>query len=275
MHQPLTFDCEGATLAGVAHAADGDTGVVIVTGGVQTRTGSHRGFVDLADRLAAAGYPVLRFDRRGVGDSDGDDPGFRDSAPDIAAAVAALRQACPNIRQVVGWGLCDGASALALHGAALGLDGLMLANPWASDSDGATDLPPRAAVAARYRERLASPREWLRLARGGIDLRKAVRGLLRVAQPEPIPQLARAMADGLSRFDGSVLVLLAERDATAQAFAALWKAAPFRLLRDRSNIDLATIAGATHTFARSTEATEMTDRCLGWLERANGSSGQI
>lgn len=275
MRRPLTFDCEGATLAGMAHPASGDMGVLIVTGGLQTRVGSHRGFVDLADRLAAAGHPVLRFDRRGVGDSDGDDPGFRDSAPDIAAAVAALRSAFPNVRQVIGWGLCDAASALALHGAALGLDGLILANPWTRDSDGTPDLPPRAAVAARYRERLTRPSEWARLARGGFDLRKAARGLLRVAQPEPIPKLARALADGLLRFDGRVLLLLAERDATAQAFAALWKNAPFRLLRSRTDVELATVRDATHTFARAAEAAAMADRCLDWLERANGSSGQI
>lgn len=275
MRRPLTFSCEGATLAGMLHPAGGDTGIVIVTGGVQTRAGSHRGFVELAERLAAADYPVLRFDRRGVGDSDGDDPGFRDSAPDIAAAVAALRNESPDIRQVVGWGLCDGASALALHSAALGLDGVILANPWTRDGDGATDLPPRAAVAARYRERLASPSEWLRLVRGGIDLRKAARGLLRVAQAEPVPQLAQAMANGLSRFDGPVLVLLAERDATAQAFAALWKDAPFRVLRTRRSIELATIADATHTFTRTAEATEMANRCMDWLKRTTGSSGQI
>ena len=272
MRHPLTFACEGATLAGMAHPADGDTGVVIVTGGVQTRAGSHRGFVDLADRLAAAGHPALRFDRRGVGDSDGIDPGFRDSAPDLAAAVTAMRAAHPKLRRVIGWGLCDGAAALALHGAALGLDGLILVNPWTRDGDEPADLPPRAAVAARYRERLTNPREWLRLARGGLDLRKAVRGLLRVARPEPIPQLARDMADGLRRLDRPILVILAERDATAQAFAALWKSAPFRRLRARTDIDTATIADATHTFAGAASAQALADRCLEWL--GSGSSGQ-
>jgi len=263
---PLTFACEGVRLAGMAHPAEGRTGIVIVTGGVQTRAGAHRGFVDLADRLAAAGHPVLRFDRRGVGDSDGDDPGFRHSAPDIAAAAAVLRDTCPAVRRVVGWGLCDGAAALALHGAALGLDGLILANPWTRDGEGSTDLPPRAAVAARYRERLTSPREWMRLVRGGVDLRKAARGLLRVARPEPAPSLARAMADGLLRFEGPVLVLLAERDATAQAFADLWRGAPFRLVRSRADITLATIADATHTFARAKEARAMAERCASWLK---------
>jgi exosortase A-associated hydrolase 1 len=272
MRRPLTFACEGATLAGMAHPADGDTGVLIVTGGVQTRTGAHRGFVDLADRLAAAGHPVLRFDRRGVGDSGGDDPGFRDSAPDIIAAVTALRTAYPNIRRVIGWGLCDAASALALHGASLGLDGLILVNPWTRDSDDPADLPPRAAVAARYRERLTNPRAWLRLARDGFNLRKAAQGLLRLGRKETVPQLARATADGLQRFDGPVLILLAGRDATAQAFAALWKSATFRLARARRDIEVATLADATHTFARATDANAMAERCLEWLRR--GSSGQ-
>lgn len=272
MRSPLTFPCRGATLAGMAHPADRDTAVLIVTGGVQTRAGSHRGFVDLADHLTAAGYPVLRFDRRGVGDSDGDDPGFRDSAPDIAAAAAALRTAFPNVRRIVGWGLCDGAAALALHGTDLGLDGLILANPWTRDSDEPADTPPRAAVAARYRERLTSPREWTRLLRGGFDLRKAVRGLLRLAQPEPIPLLAQAMADGLRRFDGPILILLAERDATAQAFAALWKNGAYQPLRARQNIRIATITDATHTFAGAAATHVLADQCLKWL--GSGSSGQ-
>lgn len=270
MRRPLTFDCVGATLAGVAHPAEGSTGVVIVTGGVQTRAGSHRGFVELADRLAAAGHPVLRFDRRGVGDSDGEDPGFRDSSADIASAVAALRATFPQVERVVGWGLCDGGAALALHGKALGLDTLILANPWTRDSDGPADLPPRAAVAARYRDRITDPREWLRLLRGGIDLRKAASGLLRVARPEPLPALARTLADGLRGFAGPVLILLSERDATAQAFAALWQQAPFAPLHARRDIEAASFPGATHTFARSVDLQSMADRCVAWLAQQRG-----
>ena len=273
--RPLTFEVAGATLAGVVHPAAGDTGVVIVNGGAQTRAGSHRGFADLADRLAAAGHPVLRFDRRGVGDSDGDDPGFRDSAPDIAAAIAALRGAVPDVRRVIGWGLCDGASAIALHGADLGLDGLILANPWTRDSDDAPDLPPRAAVIARYRERLRRPSDWARLLRGGFDFRKALRGVLSVGRREAIPDLARALAAGLARFDGPLLILLAERDATAQAFAALWANTALEDAGRRSDVELVTISDATHTFARSDMAAAMAQRCVDWLEKATGSSWQI
>lgn len=265
MRRPLTFACQGATLAGVLHPATGTTGVVIVSGGVQTRAGSHRGFVALADRLAAAGYPTLRFDRRGVGDSDGDDPGFRAGSDDIAAAVAELRAQYPQLKRVVGWGLCDGASALALNAVALGLEGIILANPWTRDSDGGAELPPPAAVAARYRERLASPAQWARLLRGGFDLRKAVRGLLSLACRQPVPALAHRLATGLQRYDRPVLVLLSARDATAQAFAALWRAPPFAVPRARRGVEVATIADAAHTFARREDAAAMADRCLEWL----------
>lgn len=265
MRRPLTFDCQGATLAGVLHPAAGDIGVVIVSGGVQTRAGSHRGFVALADRLAAAGYPTLRFDRRGVGDSDGVDGGFRNSAADIAAAIGALRTAFPQLKQIIGWGLCDGAAALALNAAILGFDGLILANPWTRDVDDTTDLPPRAAVAARYRQRLTSPGEWLRIARHGLDIRKAVRGVHRLTQREPLSQTARDLAAAVAAYAGPVKLLLSGRDATAQAFAALWRTAPFRPARSRRDIDLQTLPDATHTFARADDAEAMAEACIVWI----------
>ena len=74
----LTFRCESEPLLGVLHTPDSDkdkkTGVVIVVGGAQSRVGSHRMFVTLARGLAELGCTVLRFDRRGMGDSGGDDP---------------------------------------------------------------------------------------------------------------------------------------------------------------------------------------------------------
>ncbi|MEQ8659382.1 MAG: hydrolase 1, exosortase A system-associated, partial [Gammaproteobacteria bacterium] len=64
--QAIAFAIDGDTAVGVLHAAAGAsaTGVVVIVGGPQTRVGSHRQFVLLARRLAAAGYPVLRFDYR-------------------------------------------------------------------------------------------------------------------------------------------------------------------------------------------------------------------
>ena len=79
-----------------------------MVGGPQYRVGSHRQFVLLARDLAADGFPVFRFDYRGMGDSEGEFRGFEHVEDDIAAAVEAFRSASPGLREIVLWGLCDG-----------------------------------------------------------------------------------------------------------------------------------------------------------------------
>lgn len=70
----LTFDCGGATLVGILEIPQrpARVGVVVVVGGPQYRVGSHRQFVLFGRALAHAGYPVLRFDCTGMGDSGGE-----------------------------------------------------------------------------------------------------------------------------------------------------------------------------------------------------------
>ena len=52
-------------------------GLLLVTGGNEVRSGAFSGQAQLAARIARKGFPVFRFDRRGVGDSDGENKGFR------------------------------------------------------------------------------------------------------------------------------------------------------------------------------------------------------
>src|SRR3569833_917642 len=93
----LSFACEGARLAATLDEAAGSAGLLFVSGGNETRAGAISGQAQHAARIAGAGYPVFRFDRRGVGDSEGENRGFRASAPDIAAALQAFRAACPTL----------------------------------------------------------------------------------------------------------------------------------------------------------------------------------
>ena len=83
---PKAQDMLGIVSLPAPDAPQQNTGVVIVVGGAQYRVGSHRQFVQMARLLAAAGYPVLRFDFPGMGDSPGAPVAFEDSAPHIAAA---------------------------------------------------------------------------------------------------------------------------------------------------------------------------------------------
>lgn len=232
MRALTVFPCEGETLAGTLDAANGTTGLLIVSGGSEIRIGAHRGMALLAGRVAAAGYPVLRFDRRGVGDSTGPNGGYASSAADIAAAAAHLRAVQPALRRVVGFGNCDAATALALYGPAAGIDGFVLANPWTIEDE--DDLPPPAAIRARYAAKLRSPRELWRLVSGGVDLTKLVRGLRR-AGVRPTGGLAQRLAAAVP---GDATILTAAGDNTAIAFRVA--------LPDAAVIERTT---ASHSFA--------------------------
>ncbi len=224
-------------LVGTLDAAPGETGLLIVSGGNEIRSGPWASQAMLAVEMAAAGYPVFRFDRRGVGDSSGPNLGFREESADIAAAIAAFREAAPQLTRIVAWGNCDAASALMLTGGA-GCDRLVLSNPWTIEHDDA-EAPPEA-IRAHYTRRLRDPRALLRLLSGKVSLRSLLASLRSATRPAPPPNsLALDMAAGLARFEGPVAILLAERDRTAHAFKSSWPGTDQRVL---------TCLGASHSF---------------------------
>lgn len=235
----LTFACEGAELVATIDEAAGDTALLIVSGGNETRAGAWNSQALLAARVAAAGYPVLRFDRRGVGDSDGENRGFRASGPDIAAALSALRTECPQVSRVLGFGNCDAASALMLGGGA-GFEGLVLSNPWTFDEE-AADEAPAEVVRNHYRRRLADPAALKRLLTGKVAIGPLLRSLVAAARPAPAAPkgLGAEMATGLAGFPGAVQFLIAGRDRTGLAFLANW---------DKRDARLRTCADATHSY---------------------------
>lgn len=237
----VTFDCREQSLAGTLDEAPGTAGLLMVGGGNEIRSGAFAGQARLAAEIAAAGHPVFRFDRRGIGDSEGNNRGYCESEPDIRAALASFRALVPGMARVVGFGNCDGATALMLAGGA-GCDGLVLSNPWTMDgSEEETSPPPATAIRARYVEKLRDPREIGRLLSGGVDIRKLLRGIIRAAKPEVrSSSMSEAMRAGLASFSGPTRLLLAERDRTAQIFAEIWDPADRRIARCK---------GAGHAFA--------------------------
>lgn len=229
-----TFGCGSLTLAGTLDTAPGRTGLLIVSGGNEIRSGAFGGQAEMAARIARAGFPVFRFDRLGIGDSEGENRGFRHSAKDISAALDAFRAMAPQLSRVIGFGNCDAASALMLAGGA-GCDGLVLSNPWTIEQDesgAADDTPPPAAIRARYVEKLRNPREVMRLVSGGVDFGKLARGVVHALRPPPPPSsLAQDMAASLAGFAGPVRILIATADRTAQVFEAAWDTGDPRICR--------------------------------------------
>lgn len=221
MRRVIAFDCSGATLFGTLDGGPGGVGVLIVSGGNEVRAGAYRGMALLSARLAAEGMAVLRYDRRGVGDSAGINAGFAGAREDLAAAVSALRREA-GVRRVVGYGNCDAAALLAIEGQALGIDAVVLSNPWTGDE--ADALPPAAAIRAGYAAKLRDPAAWWRLLRGGVDLRKLVKGLAKVSRAPPqAGGFAAAVVRAVAGWGERASVVLARGDATAIAFAAAAK----------------------------------------------------
>jgi exosortase A-associated hydrolase 1 len=253
-----TFGCGSLMLAGTLDTAPGTTGLLIVSGGNEIRSGAFGGQAELAARVAAAGFPVFRFDRRGVGDSEGENRGFRKSAKDIAAALDAFRAMAPQLSRVVGFGNCDAASALMLTGGA-GFDGLILSNPWTLDDTTAPDAgPPPEAIRARYAEKLRNPREVARLMGGGVSLGKLARGIGQMLRPAaPPPGLVEELRAGLAGFNGDVRILLATTDRTAQRFESVW---------DKHDPRIHRCQGAGHAYVEPSHREWLTAEILATLE---------
>jgi exosortase A-associated hydrolase 1 len=280
----ITFRCSGEELIGILHAPDHevrDTGVLIVVGGPQYRVGSHRQFTLTARAFARAGYPVFRFDYRGMGDSSGEMRTFETVDDDIRCAVDAFVAAAPEMRRIVIFGLCDAASAALIYAPTdPRLGGLILANPWARTDAGQAS----AYVRHYYGRRLLQKAFWRKLMRGELDVLASLRdfvGKWRLAGQRPGGDAGAAavhfierMRLGAQRFSGPTLLLLSGRDLTAREFAALGEAdAEWRRILGSPTVSRRDIADADHTFSGQPGFRAAVAECLEWLE-SRGQGGR-
>lgn len=252
-------------------AAPGPRGILIVTGGPQYRVGSHRQFVLLARALAAQGWPVLRFDLRGMGDSEGSARDYRAAGPDIAGALAQFFAAVPSLREVALWGLCDGATAAACHAPRdARVYALILLNPWVRSSAGLA----RATLRHYYLPRLLQGAFWRKLAGGGVRMGASLASLRQVAaatqvqkqtqeDDAPAPALLRA----LTQFQGKVLLILSGDDLGAREWQTLLRGdGAWRAVAARAQWTQAQVDGANHTFASAAWRGEVEQLCVQWLQ---------
>lgn len=283
----VVFPCAGEWLVGVLHrpVAARPRGVLVVVGGPQTRVGSHRQFTLLARALAAQGFPVMRFDYRGMGDSGGALVGFEGIAEDLEAALAAFRERMPELREIVLWGLCDAASAALLHHRVHPqLAGLVLLNPWVTEGQTAAGVMLR----RYYLRRVLSGELWARLLRGEVKVAASLRSLagmvLRRPAAEPSGSVTRAeaiapppanvssaplaerMARGLERFDGPVLLVTSGQDLTAAEFLDRARdSRRWRRLLAQPRVHREHLEEADHTFSTAAWRERVEHLTASWL----------
>ncbi|OYV01454.1 MAG: hydrolase 1, exosortase A system-associated [Burkholderiales bacterium PBB5] len=268
----LHWRCGEATLLGVltAGAPQADTAVLVIVGGPQYRAGSHRQFVRLGRALAAHGWPTLRFDYRGMGDSGGDPRTFDSVGEDIGSAIDALCRRLPSLRRVVLWGLCDGASAALMYWQESQdprVAGLSLLNPWLRGGNSEA----RMRVRHYYLQRLTQGDFWRKLLRGGIGA-DALSGLARQVSeatqrgPAGDADFRDRMAWSWQHFPGPVQVLLSGRDFTAKEFLdgigtlPTWRGAWGRPLLTRCDLP-----EADHTVSAESEHQRLVQAVRDWL----------
>jgi hypothetical protein len=161
VERPIDVDPRAGLFGILTHSSHAarTTGFIIVNSGLLHRVGPFRLYVEIARRIADSGFPSIRLDQSGKGDSDSR-PGVSLAAAataDVSAAAACLARETGVTRFVVG-GLCSGADDALLVGSAIvGLSGLFMFDGYA----------PRTAryYLERFGPKLFSARAWLRRAR--------------------------------------------------------------------------------------------------------------
>ena len=270
----LAIPCGAERLVGVLAkpATHSDTGVVIVVGGPQYRAGSHRQFVLLARALAAGGVPALRFDVRGMGDATGSMQSFESSTLDLGCAIDALVTACPGVRRVVLWGMCDAASLILLHVSSstdARISGVVLANPWIrSDQTYA-----KTQLVHYYGKRLLQREFWAKLRRLDVDVAGSFAAIARqvVTASRGAGRAHRGkfqdrMADGLRNFGKPVLLILSGQDLTAREFVEYaGKDVAWQGLLDAPCIARRDYADADHTFSTQAARLQVETATLQWV----------
>ena len=282
----INFSCDGVGLIGILHRPDGPRrrGVLMVVGGgPQYRVGGHRQLTLWSRRLCREGFPVFRFDYRGMGDSHGSFLGFEDVNDDIQAAVNRFHDEVPEMDEIVLWGECDAASAILLYaGRDRRVKGAVLLNPWVRTQSGEA----KAILRHYYVHRIMQRSFWRKILRMDFNvfssIRSAVNLILQsrtrgatsttaakpatgagIARDLPLPQ---RMLAGLAQLTGPVMLVLSGRDLIAREFDVLVAESPE--WKQQFAVKPATrydFADSDHTFSSAAQRDDLIGRALSWL----------
>ncbi|MFB9243438.1 hydrolase 1, exosortase A system-associated [Massilia antarctica] len=256
----VQFNCGGDSLIGILDLPERPLtrGVLVVTSAPQYRIGDHRHFTLLARLMAARGIPVLRFDHRGMGDSEGEARPIDALGEDIQAAMRAFFAQMPGMQDVVLWGFGDAATAAVLYAHAdTRVSGVVLLNPWMQ----APGSAPRADGLPQLLARLGEVDFWKRVAsdsRGGPDGVAALRQDMRAAAGDAGLPLPRRVLASLSGFDGAALVILGGDEAGAQHVDALLK-------RHGVRCKCVSVGGAERSFASRAWRDAVAEISANWI----------
>ena len=230
---PIVFSCKQNTLFGVIHhpSKSKKRGILsVVAGGPQYRGGCCRQLLNMARHLASNGTPVMRFDYRGIGDSDGDYQGFENMQDDLNIAIEEFFRHSPGLEEVILWGGCDAAAASMLHGPYNPkVSGMILGNPWVHSEE----TEAKVVLKHYYWQRVREKSFWLKLLKLRMNPLEKIRSFFQTVQTaraseKPIQKQDQAnlpfpqrMLIGLQKFEGRVLLFMSGQSLVSKEFDEL------------------------------------------------------
>lgn len=258
--------------------------VVMLNAGIIHRVGPNRLHVTMARALSAAGFPVLRVDLSGLGDS----PPREDGLAPLDAAMADIRdildtlQATRQVDRFVLMGLCSGADHSVIHAADdPRVAGLVLLDP---------SIPRTPGFHLRYyARRLFSLRSWgnlllgrhpvwqrLRGAPGGPDEADALsaaeqRPAVTLEHPEVRAFLTRAYGGAMANGVHCLAVLTADRERQHNYPGQLVDAFPSVDFGNRLTVEY--YERCDHTFTTLANQQRLTQQVQQWLTTTRWRSG--
>ena len=265
--------------------------IVMLNAGSIHHVGPHRLYVRLARQLAQEGYPVLRIDHEGLGDSVRRTPG-RENHPypptamdDTRAAIAFLRDQHGHRRFYL-MGLCSGAHT-AFHAARQladePIERLILINPWYfywSEGMSLDTSVNHYQNVAGYQRSMRDPSRWKKLLKGEVDLMRLARvtaahvaktakgrwvDLKEMLVPSAGTQLSQDLREiaGLGRR----LDFYVSDGEPANAILATEAKGAVNKARRAGLMSIATVDGGDHTFSQGAPRDELIRRIRADLTR--------
>ncbi|KUM52876.1 hydrolase [Rheinheimera sp. EpRS3] len=221
----------------------------------------------------------MRLDTAGMGDSSGSKAAFYQQTADIELAIDAFFQQCPQLTQVVLWGLCDAASAILikLNRPDPRVSGVILLNPWVRQQQSHA----KTMLKHYYLKRLLSRQFWHKLFGGGLALRRSLGSFwqtLRASKTRTAAATAQltvteqnyvaAMLSGWQQFNGKVLLISSGNDLTAQEFLQLCADNPAwgKCLQAAGHYH---ISDASHTFSTALWREQVEQQSYNFVQTTN------
>lgn len=281
---PLIIQCHGSSLIGILHKPlhPKKTAIVIVpAGGPQYRVGCARQIILWSRRLAQEGYPVLRFDYRGFGDSSGEFEGFEHIDDDIESAIQKLSTEIADIDSIVLWGECNAASAIMMYAwREPRIKALIMQNPWVRNEM----TQARTYIKHYYLMRIMQKSFWQKLVKFQFNPFKSLTSLLDLWQSakggkqirndedvfENLASFQDKMREGLERFNGKILLFMSGYSLIGKEFDELVSVSEqWQTILAQKDLTRSDQPDADHTFSRAQDREKLVVDAVQWLSQMN------